>query len=67
MAKYRISLTVSADVDASDREEARAALDRTVEGTAHNWSVALGPLLEKVKAEKRVEQLSDCCNAVIVS
>ena len=66
MAKYKISLTVSADVDMSDREQAWAVLDRAVEGTVKSWDVVLGGT-GGMKIERRVEQLSDCWNAVIVS
>ena len=66
MAKYKISLTVSADVDASDQEKAWAVLDRAMEGTVQSWDVVLGGP-GGMKIERRVEQLSDCCNAVIVS
>ncbi len=59
MAKYRISLTLSADVDVSDREKAEAMLDATVEGTANNWAVMADTPPDDVKTERVVAKVGD--------
>ena len=59
MAKYKISLTLSADIDTPNRETAEAVLNAAVEGTANNFAVMADTRPSEVEFERVVTKVGD--------